>query len=161
MEPASPVTPFGRHPGLTLDGSIRAHRSQAKPAEPDARPTLALFAPADPARTRVGSSPSLSTMGPRGSSGTRGSVGHWAWDLSETKRLEGDSEFVFVSFWRHVHVVDHRHACVEEDRREAGRENDARFHVLEKGENERGLHGRRAVRGASGAAEQGQERCKG
>ena len=45
-------------------------------------------------------------------------------DLSETKRLE-DSEFVFVSFWRHVNVVNHRNARVEEDRREAGRENDA------------------------------------
>ena len=64
-----------------------------------------------------------------------------AWDLSETKRLE-DTEFVFVSFWRGVIVVDRRRACVEEDRREAGRENDARFGVLEKGENERGLHGR-------------------
>ena len=75
-------------------------------------------------------------------------------DLSETKRLE-DSEFVFVSFRRHVNVVDHRHACVEEDQREAGRENVARFHVLQKGENERGLYGRTAVRGASREAERG------
>ena len=54
-------------------------------------------------------------------------VGHWAWDLPETKRLEVN-EFVFVSFWRHVNVVDYRHACVEEDQGEggqAGRENDA------------------------------------
>ena len=75
-------------------------------------------------------------------------VGHWAydhashvWDLSETKRLE-DTEFVCVSFWGGVIVVEYPHACVEEDQREAGRENDARFGVLEKGENERGLHGR-------------------
>ena len=76
-------------------------------------------------------------------------VGHWAyashaWDLSETKRL-GDSDFVLVSFWGGVIVVDHRRACVEEDQREggqAGRENVARFRVLKKGENERGLHGR-------------------
>ena len=42
----------------------------------------------------------------------------------ETKRLE-DSEFDFVSFWGGVIVLDYRHACVEEDQREAGRENDA------------------------------------
>ena len=54
-------------------------------------------------------------------------VGHWAWDLSETNRL-GDNEFVFVSFWRHFNIVDHRHAYVEEEQGEegqAGRENDA------------------------------------
>ena len=54
-------------------------------------------------------------------------VGHRAWDLSETKRLE-DNEFVIVSFRRHVNVVDYRHAYVEEEQGEggqAGRENDA------------------------------------
>ena len=64
---------------------------------------------------------------PRGSSGTVSVVGHWAWDLSETNRL-GDNEFVFVSFWRHFNIVDHRHAYVEEEQGEegqAGRENDA------------------------------------
>ena len=48
--------------------------------------------------------------------------------VQSKKRLEGDSEFVFVSFWRHVHVVDHRHARVDEEQGEggrAGRENDA------------------------------------
>ena len=53
-----------------------------------------------------------------------GSHASHAWDLSETKRLE-DSEFVFVSFWGGGVVVDYPHACVEEDQREAGRENDA------------------------------------
>ncbi len=48
--------------------------------------------------------------------------------VQSKKRLEGDSEFVFVSFCRHVHVVDCWHACVEEDQGDggqAGRENDA------------------------------------
>jgi len=65
--------------------------------------------------------------------------------VQSKKRLEGDREFVFVSFWRHVHVVSYRRARVEEDQGEGGRaggENDARFGVREKGENERGLHGR-------------------
>ena len=54
-------------------------------------------------------------------------LGHWAWDLPETKRLE-DNEFVFVSFWRHFNIVEYRHAYVEEGQGEggqAGRENDA------------------------------------
>ena len=45
----------------------------------------------------------------------------------DVERLE-DTEFVFVSFWRHVNVVDYRHACVDEEQGEggeAGRENDA------------------------------------
>ena len=68
--------------------------------------------------------------------------------LVARERLEednNDDEFVLVSFRRHVHVVGYRRACVEEDQREggqAGRENVARFRVLKKGENERGLHGR-------------------
>ena len=65
-------------------------------------------------------------------------------DLSETKRLE-DNEFVIVSFWGGVIVVDYRHARVDEEQGEggqAGRENDARFGVREKGENEGALHGR-------------------
>jgi hypothetical protein len=48
--------------------------------------------------------------------------------LVARERLEdsnNNNEFVFVSFRRHVNVVDCCHACVEEDRREAGRENDA------------------------------------
>ena len=53
-----------------------------------------------------------------------------------------NNEFVFVSFWRHVHVVEYRRACVDEEQGEGGRENDARVGVLKKGENERGLHGR-------------------
>ena len=68
-------------------------------------------------------------MEPRGSSGTVSVVGHWpyahAWDLSETKRLE-DNEFVIVSFWGGVIVVDYRHARVDEEQGEggqAGREN--------------------------------------
>ena len=68
-------------------------------------------------------------MEPRGSSGTVSVVGRWAWDLSETNRLEdNNNEFVFVSFWGGVIVVDHRHAYVEEEQGEggqAGRENDA------------------------------------
>ena len=64
------------------------------------------------------------------------------WDLPETKRLEVN-EIVFVSFWRHVHVVAYRRrACVDEEQGDDGRENDARFGVVEKGENERGIHGR-------------------
>ena len=62
----------------------------------------------------------------------------------ETKRL-GHNEFVFVSFWGGVIVVDVLHAYVEEEQGEGGqawRENDARFRVREKGENARGLHGR-------------------
>ena len=43
----------------------------------------------------------------------------WAWDLSETKRLE-DNEFVIVSFWRHFNIVDYRHACVDEEQGEGG-----------------------------------------
>ena len=35
------------------------------------------------------------------------------------------NEFVFVSFRRHVHVVDYRHACVDEEQGDGGRENDA------------------------------------
>ena len=67
--------------------------------------------------------------------------------LVARERLEDNhnNEFVLVSFRRHVHVVGYRRACVEEDQREggqAGRENVARFRVLKKGENERGLHGR-------------------
>ena len=50
---------------------------------------------------------------------------------SETKRL-GDSEFVLVSFWGGVIVVEYRRACVEEDERDDGRENVARFRVLER-----------------------------
>jgi len=72
--------------------------------------------------------------------GTRGLPGTRSSTVRETPE---DNEFVFVSFRRHVNVVDHRHACVdEEDQREAGRENVARFRVLKKGENERALHGR-------------------
>ena len=47
--------------------------------------------------------------------------------VPETKRI-GDSEFVLVSFWGGVIVVDYRHACVDEEQGEggqAGRENDA------------------------------------
>ena len=62
-------------------------------------------------------------MEPRGSSGT---VSWWgAWGTCETKRLE-DSDFVFVSFWGGVIVVDYRHARVDEEQGEggqAGREN--------------------------------------
>ena len=58
----------------------------------------------------------MSTMEPRRET-VRG-------DLCETKRLE-DSDFVLVSFWGGVIVVDYRHARVEEDQGEAGRENDA------------------------------------
>ena len=35
------------------------------------------------------------------------------------------NEFVFVSFRRHVHVVDYRRACVDEEQGDGGRENDA------------------------------------
>ena len=51
--------------------------------------------------------------------------------LVARERLEDNNnndEFVFVSFRRHVHVVDYRHAYVEEEQGEggqAGRENDA------------------------------------
>ena len=50
--------------------------------------------------------------------------------LVARERLEDNNndEFVFVSFWRHVHVVEYRHACVDEEQGEggqAGRENDA------------------------------------
>ena len=67
--------------------------------------------------------------------------------LVARERLEDNNnnknnEFVFVSFWRHINVVDYRHACVAEEQGEGGRENDARVGVLKKGENERGLHGR-------------------
>ena len=48
--------------------------------------------------------------------------------VSRDETFLGDNEFVSVSFWRHVHVVDYRHACVDEEQGEgeqAGRENDA------------------------------------
>jgi len=52
--------------------------------------------------------------------------------LVARERLEdnnnNNNEFVLVSFWRHFNIVDHRHACVDEEQGEgeqAGRENDA------------------------------------
>ena len=66
--------------------------------------------------------PSLSTMEPRGSIGTESVVGLVR---DEPPR---DNEFVFVSFRRHVNVVDYRDARVDEEQGEGGqaaRENDA------------------------------------
>ena len=52
--------------------------------------------------------------------------------LVARERLEDNNnnndEFVLVSFWRRVHVVGYRRACVAEEQGEegqAGRENDA------------------------------------
>ena len=47
--------------------------------------------------------------------------------LEDNNNNNNNNEFVLVSFWRHINVVDYRHACVDEEQGEggqAGREKD-------------------------------------